>query len=225
MQPLQVVSTSDGSSSVYNPAFDGYYHSRHGAIQESEHVFMAAGLNRLLLQQKHINVLEIGFGTGLNALLTYYHARQNGVVIHYTSLEKFPLDESVYTELNYAAQLQLGEEGQRFFLDLHKEKWNTEVSLRPDFILHKRQMDIQDFNAPEQFELIYFDAFAPTAQPELWSDAVFVAMYHALRPSGILVTYCAKGEVKRAMKRAGFTLEALPGPPGKREMTRALKIL
>ncbi len=171
-----------------------------------------------------MNILEAGFGTGLNALLSLLWAEQHGVPVHYTALDIDPVPVPLATALNYPAALSAGAPNAgRYFSQLHEAPWNQSVELTARFELHKVSSAIETFGASNDFHLIYFDAFAPEAQPELWTGDVFAGMFHALKPGGLLVTYCAKGLVKRNMRSAGFVVERLPGPPGKREMTLAHK--
>jgi tRNA U34 5-methylaminomethyl-2-thiouridine-forming methyltransferase MnmC len=212
--------TSDGSSTLFVPALDEHYHSIHGALQESLHVFIEAGFKSREVQS--ISILEIGFGTGLNAWLTAIEAAKSDVQVEYTALEKYPLSDDEVAGLNYA-QLK-GYTGELpLFNQIHATEWESLQTITRHFSIRKMQVDLHDFNAQEVFDLIYFDAFAPSAQPDLWTEAIFNRIFIAMKPGGNLVTYCAKGQVKRNMKAAGFVVEALPGPPGKREMTRAIK--
>ena len=222
-----LITTEDGSHSLFVQELNEHYHSTHGAIQESRHVFIEAGLKLLLKQDAAaIHVLEIGFGTGLNALLTLAEAEKTGRVIHYTTLEAFPVEPELVPQLNYAQLLQESDDAvNHAFGLLHEAPWDREIAITPHFRLHKIKNTLQDATfGSAAFNLVYFDAFGPPVQPEMWTEDVFLKMHTALQPGGILVTYCAKGEVKRAMKKAGFTIERLPGPPGKREMTRATRI-
>lgn len=221
MKGVEQIVTSDGSHSLYVPALDETYHSRHGAVQESEHVFIRHGL-RYLIQSprayRPLRLLEVGFGTGLNALLTYKN--QWGQAVHYVSLETFPLDWELVKDLNYASESSLVP----FFENLHQAEWGKSVALSSLFTLHKIQTSLLEY-VPESssFDLIYFDAFAPSKQPELWTEAVMKKMYDSLADGGVLVTYCAKGQLKRDLKACGFVVETLQGPPGKKEMVRATK--
>lgn len=217
-----LVLTKDGSPTLFVPELDEHYHSIHGALQESLHVFINAGLQFLLDKGlKSINVFEVGFGTGLNALLSNDFAQQNNINIHYESLEDYPLaleEASVISD-----SLELTEDQKNFFQSMHEAVWNKPVQLNEHFSLHKRQEKLQEYKISNSADVIFFDAFAPSAQPQLWEEAIFQKMYEQLKLNGILVTYCAKGVVKRRLKACGFEVEAIPGPPGKREMTRALK--
>ena len=220
----ELVKTKDGSASLYSKEFDEQYHSVHGALQESRHVFIHAGLQFKIHRDKpsSLSVLEIGFGTGLNTLLTAVEAEKNKVHIKYTAIEKYPVENTIYPQLNYESVLA-DWDNDLLFKDIYTAEWEADKVITPFFSLRKCNMRIEDVQFFHQFDLIYFDAFAPSAQPELWTKSIFDSMYTALKPAGVLVTYCAKGEVKRIMKSAGFTVERLPGPIGKREMTRAIK--
>lgn len=216
-----IVPTADGSHTVVLPESGASYHSHHGAIQESMHVYIRAGLADALLYfaDDMLRVLEVGFGTGLNAFLTALEADRLRRRIDYTAMEPFPLSPEEASVLNYPEQLGYPE----LFLELHAAAWEVAVPVTKQFFLHKVHTDLQRFKSADPFHLIYFDAFTPGAQPELWTEAVFDRMYELLLPSGILVTYCSKADVRRAMQAAGFTVEKLPGPWGKREILRAMK--
>lgn len=205
--------TKDGSSTLYSAQFDQHYHSVHGAVQESQHVFLEMGLAQCQ-QDRPIRILEMGFGTGLNALMT---AMQAAMPVHYLSLEAFPISPAQQSELNYGKLLQ----AEQLFESLHAAAWNTSVEITPTFTLEKREELLKDFEGTTQIDLVYWDAFAPGAQPELWTEEVFSCVLGWMNPGGILTTYCAKGDVRRAMIAAGFEVEKVPGPPGKREMLRA----
>lgn len=223
MQRIPVI-TKDGSHTISVPEMNVTYHSVHGAIQESEHVFIKAGLlySGIFHYIGVHQVLEIGFGTGLNALLTLIEADRHKNRIYYTAIEPFPLDESVITQLNYCEQLNLPHY-QRLLEKMHQCGWEERYEITEHFCITKHKTSLQNFSTGESFSIIYYDAFAPNAQPELWTETVFEKLYNHLLPEGILVTYCSKGTVQRAMKVAGFTIEKIPGPPGKREMIRAVK--
>lgn len=218
---VQTVVTVDGTVTLYVPELDEHYHSIHGACQESLHVFIDAGLKFVADRTKTIRILEVGFGTGLNALLTYRHAEENRLRIEYCTVEKFPLDDNVIETLNYAKENE-----KKVFEKIHQCLWNENVRLSDSFSIEKINASLEESKVAEcKYDLIYFDAFAPLKQPELWTDGIFRKMFNSLNENGVLVTYCAKGEVRRVMKRAGFIVEKLPGPPGKREMTRGRKLV
>lgn len=216
----KIVTTSDGSSSIYLPDFDEHYHSHHGAMQESKHVFMKMGWELVAERKSHIDLLEVGFGTGLNAWLVYDELRKNSKVnsVHYTSLELYPVATEDAAQLNF-----IDAADRAVFMRLHEANWNTSVPLDEKFELEKQEVALQDFQTLRSYDLIFYDAFAPRVQPELWTAEIFQKLYTLLNPGGVLVTYCAKGEVRRNMIAAGFSVEKLPGPPGKREMLRAVK--
>ena len=240
---LNLIKTGDGSMSLYHAALDETYHSRHGAIAESQHVFIQSGLShwldqaqaRLMGQQpEDISILEMGFGTGLNALLTRLYqvdvggsissnefAATDEILIHYQSLEAYPLLPDIYESLAYSDSIGCDPE---LFLSLHKAPWNQKVAIAPDFSLTKNKMRFEDFSASQAYDLVYYDAFGARVQPELWEMERFLILHKALRKHGVLVTYAAKGSVRRALQEAGFAVERLPGPPGKREMLRGTKI-
>lgn len=212
--------THDGSHTIYIPEIDETYHSIHGAIQEAKHVFIHAGLSYFSDKNK-INVLEVGFGTGLNAILTYLFANDNQIMIDYQGVEAFPVAEDLINNLNYSDEIQ--GDIKKVFLSLHEKKWGEKHQLTPYFSLKKMQSKIQALEFNQEFDVVFFDAFGPRAQAEMWEKEIFVKLFNSLNDGGILVTYCAKGSVKRTLKDVGFKVENLPGPPGKREMTRALK--
>lgn len=224
---LQLINTKDGSTSLYSEKFDEPYHSRHGAIQESQHVFIRMGLEHFFKvnSPQELKIFEMGFGTGLNALLTYKWAIQEKIKIEYTSIEKFPLSKKEVDAMNYVSELKMHYE---IFEKIHD--WSA-ISRFPErfspyFDLLKVKVDLQESSkifAAESFDLIYFDAFAPSSQPHLWEVPIFESMYRLLKPGGFLTTYCAKGQVRRNMQAAGFTVEKVSGPPGKREMLRACR--
>lgn len=221
---VEVKQTKDGSNTLFVPELNEHYHSVHGALQESEHVFIQSGLLPALSQQPEtLHLLEIGFGTGLNAILTLPHALPGTTRIFYDTLEKYPLSEEVIKALQ-AERFLLNPELQDNFYRLHQAPWNEPVSIVPGFVLRKLEGALEAIALPEEYyDLVYFDAFAPEKQPELWTTEIFTKIYRAMMPGGKLVTYCAKGSFKRALRAAGFQVEALPGPPGKREMTRAIR--
>ena len=220
---MNLVKTSaDGSSTVYSPQFDEHYHSLHGAVQESTHVFIKAGLEKAGLTRHSLKILEMGFGTGLNCLLTLLENERMCKDIRYYTLEAFPLQPDVLEKLNHPAVLA-GDFVNAWFEKIHSAPWNRDVAIDKRFSLLKREITLQEFSAPETFDLVYYDAFSPATQPELWTGEIFGKLYSLMSEDAILVTYCSKGSVKRNLKQAGFTVESIQGPPGKREMTRAIR--
>lgn len=217
----QIIKTLDGSNTIFIPEFDETYHSKHGAIQESLHVFVSSGL-KFKTELININVLEIGFGTGLNALLTLIHSEETKKNIKYTSVEAYPLKWNLLSKLNYTDIIFNG----KYFAvyeKIHKCLWESFSVISPNFMLRKHNIKLQNIVFKSEFDIVYFDAFAPRVQSELWTERIFTSMYIALKPGGVLVTYCAKGSVKRTLKSVGFDLQSIPGPPGRREMSRAIK--
>lgn len=207
--------TKDGSSTLYSARFDQHYHSIHGAVQESQYVFLDMGL-KAIGGMEPIRILEMGFGTGLNAFMT---CQQTNRAVHYVSLEAFPLSQEEVRDLNYGKLLEDAETFQR----IHDASWEEIVSITDQFSLNKHHIALEDFPGTTDIDLVYWDAFAPGSQPELWTEEVFRRVYSWMSPGGILTTYSAKGDVRRALIAAGFHIEKLPGPPGKREMLRATR--
>jgi tRNA U34 5-methylaminomethyl-2-thiouridine-forming methyltransferase MnmC len=220
----QVVLTKDGSHTISIPELNVTYHSIHGAIQESQHIFIEAGLKAsdLFSYIGVHHVLEVGFGTGLNALLTLIEADKEENRIYYTGIDLYPLHEQQAALLNYCTLLQVPDY-QRLFMKMHEGPWNEMFEITEFFRLTKVADSILNFTSDNLYSVIYFDAFAPSAQPELWTKEVFEKLFNLLHPEGLLLTYCSKGDVRRAMQAAGFTVEKIPGPPGKREILRARK--
>lgn len=217
-----LVTTGDGSPTLYVPSLKEHYHSTFGAFTESMHVFIETGLKHILPSRPEISVFEMGFGTGLNAWLTALEAEKTGCRIHYTAIESEPLDSALTAQLKYNELMGLPDDG--MFGKLHESSWNETVQLTPSFDLQKIHADFSEFDIRcSIFDLVYFDAFGPEVQPELWLPEVFYKIAASMKPGGVLVTYSVKGSVKRALKSAGLTIEKLPGPPGKREILRALK--
>jgi tRNA U34 5-methylaminomethyl-2-thiouridine-forming methyltransferase MnmC len=212
--------TADGSHTLFIPEMDEHYHSVNGAVQESRHVFIEAGLHHL--PQKTVNVLEIGFGTGLNAFLTVLDSAATASTVYYYSFELYPLSLEVIEALNYGEMIC--KDKNDVFHALHTADWNRAVKITENFTLYKIQGDSNREQLPEGIDLVYFDAFAPDKQPEMWNQEIFNKLFAAMNPGGILTTYCAKGMVRRMMKEAGYSVERIPGPPGKREMLRATKL-
>ena len=222
LDKIDFIMTGDGSHTLYVEELNETYHSRHGAIQEALHVFINAGLGHL--NQKKISVLEIGFGTGLNTFLTLLESQKQNIEINYTSIETFPLIEKLTKQLNFMDELNSNKVESNWFNKIHSSEWGDYQEINKIFRLNKINVDLVSYRTTEQFNVIYFDAFAPQVQPEMWTTNIFEEMYKCLLKGGALVTYCAKGNVKRSLKEVGFKIETLPGPPGKREMTRAIKL-
>lgn len=218
----QIVITGDGSHSISIPAKGISYHSTHGAIQESRHVFIEAGLKPLLPAQPAVAIFEMGFGTGLNALLTLQQAIAAGKPIHYTAIELYPLQPGEYDILNYATLLH-DDMLQPLFIAMHLAPCGKDIMIHPLFTLHKITAPLEGLVLNNTFDVIYYDAFAPNDQPEMWTEAIFRQMFSLLNDNGVLVTYCSKGIVRRALRAVGFIVYKLPGPPGKREIVKAIK--
>ncbi len=220
----QLLLTADGSHTVELEPGGETFHSRHGAIQESAHVYMAQGWDQLpKAAGRKVSVLEMGLGTGLNVLLTLLKARSEGVSVYYEALELYPLEEALYTSLNYCSCLQKPEL-HPVFLKIHEAEWEQPVQVEKGFELIKKKVSLTAFIPGQQYSLIYFDAFSPNNQGDLWTIEQFSRLYQALEPGGLLVTYCSKSDVRRAMQAAGFTVGKVPGPWGKRDMVQASKI-
>ncbi len=209
--------TADGSHSVRSGKFDVLYHSMHGAIQESKHVFLRSGLD--LIHKDKINILEMGFGTGLNMLLTLIENEKLRKSISYHSIEAYPLEREKVKQLNYLEILDRQDLTSTFY-NFHSSDWNQNHMINDHFNYTKFHTLIQDIDLEDHYDLVYYDAFAPTTQEELWTPEIFTKIGRNLNPEAILVSYCAKGSFKRALLEAGFTIEKIPGPPGKREMIR-----
>lgn len=216
---VSIVATNDGSHTIQLQNKNVTYHSINGAIQETNHVFINAGLKYLIEQgYTNINLLEVGFGTGLNVLLSVTNAINQKIFCN--TIEPFPLDSSIIQKLNYGTVLQQ----QNLFDMLHNSAFDLEIKVNSNFTLLKSNCYLQSFESTKKFNLVYFDAFAPDDQPELWTEEVFTKVYNFMQPNAVLVTYCSKGIVNRTMKHVGFAIQKLQGPPGKREMIRATKI-
>lgn len=217
---MKLEQTADGSYTLYVPELDEHYHSVKGALTESQHIFIDMGLKHSTVPSPRI--LEIGLGTGLNCFLTLLTAEETERHIHYTGIERYPLDMETISKLDYPNLIHKAHETDYFAI--HQTPWEKDVELSPWFTLHKLEGDFTCYTFDKGYDIIYFDAFAPEKQPEMWEQSLFDKLYHVLNEGGILTTYCAKGVVRRMLQTAGFKVERLPGPPGgKREMLRATK--
>ena len=236
----KIITTADGSSTIQIEDWNEQYHSIHGAIQEANHVYIKHGFlffaeggsqqtEKIPHPEKHltkltknskINILEIGFGTGLNALLTFLKSNELDIKINYTGVEAYPISSAELAQLNYNDKLKFDD---LIFQKMHQIPWEQPKKVSANFVLEKQQKFFQNISAEQKFDVIYFDAFGPRVQPELWTEDIFRIMYRALRDNGVLTTYSAKGSVRRALQTVGFTVERLEGPPGKREMLRGTK--
>lgn len=228
----KIITTGDGSKTIHMPDWNEQYHSTHGALQEALHVFIEMGLRFSLSRREvytaldaapkrdknqPISILEYGLGTGLNAMLTaQYHTETS---IHYTGIEAFPISKEEVNAMEYGSLLG----DQNLYDRIHDTSWEFIHEIRPDFRLEKKQLSFDQIAYKDQYDIIYFDAFGPRVQPELWTESIFKGAFNALKVGGVLTTYCAQGQARRNMQAAGFTVERLPGPPGKREMLRATK--
>ena len=216
----EIVITSDGSHTIYVPELNEHYHSIHGAIQESRHIFIESGLK--FCNTDPVSIFEVGFGTGLNALLTLIEGARIQKTISYTSIEKFPLNGNILRLLNHRDMT--GDTGTMIFESIHKAPWNIKAKISSIFNIEKIKGDLITDDVTGCFDLIYFDAFGPDKQPEMWTQAVFSKIAAITKKGGIFLTYSAKGEVKRNLRSCGFEVTLLPGPPGKRQIIRAIKI-
>jgi len=215
----QIVLTEDGSHSVLHLELHETYHSIHGAIQESEHTFIDAGLRQCRLPS--LKILEIGFGTGLNAFLTLVETEKTRQKVFYTTVELYPLSLESAASLNYPDLI--AKDKKNIFYLLHTSPWQKHITLTKDFDLYKIQENFTKLRLTDTYDLVYFDAFSPEKQPEMWTNERFQMLYDCCNPGAILTTYCAKGAVRRALQTAGFSVERIPGAKGKREMLRARK--
>lgn len=213
--------TADGTYTLYIPEIDEHYHSVNGAAVEARHVYLTEALKHH--GGKSVSVLEVGFGTGLNAFLTLLESIREGITIHYTTLELYPLDAEQVRLLNYGAQL--APEYAQLYFALHDAPWNEPVEITEGFILEKRNCDLLTCELEGDYDVVYFDAFAPEKQGEMWSEKIYGRIFERMTPGGVMTTYCAKGVVRRGFQAVGFTVERIPGPPGKREMLRAVKAI
>ena len=216
----EIITTGDGSKTIQIMDWQEQYHSKHGAIQEAYHVFIKSGLD--LFENQEINILEIGFGTGLNAFITLIEFDKQNLKVNYTGVEAYPVSIEELNQLNYLEELKSLSRKDDFDL-MHTSPWGDKVEIVENFNLKKEQILFKEISAIAEYDLIYFDAFGARVQPELWTVEIFQIMFNAMKSNGYLVTYAAKGSVRRAMQEVGFLVERLPGPPGKREMLRARK--
>lgn len=215
-----ILHTHDGSTTIHIEEWDECYHSKFGAIQEAQHVFIKNGLS--LFKDQSISILEIGFGTGLNALITFLESKKLGLQVDYVGIEAYPISQTEIKEMNYVSELK-AESDEAVFETMHSCPWEEKINLKIDFDLTKKKQFFHEIEYVEQFDLIYFDAFGYRVQPELWTFEIFKLMFKALKKNGVLVTYAARSIIKKNMQEAGFNVEKLQGPPGKREMFRATK--
>ncbi len=225
-QSRHIILTEDSSHTIAIPERDITYHSKHGAVQESMHVFIRSGLDYFIrhkpnVQYKSIQIFEMGFGTGLNALLSLQYAIEHNQKIIYQTAELLPLSTGEVLQLNYTDFAAAGLK--ESFYTMHTCEWDKPILIHLYFSFQKMKTALEKFETPKQFHVIYFDAFDPNTQPELWTESIFKKIFDMLYINGLLVTYCSKGIVQRAMKAAGFKIEKLKGPPGKREIVRAVK--
>ncbi|WP_282031460.1 tRNA (5-methylaminomethyl-2-thiouridine)(34)-methyltransferase MnmD [Winogradskyella eximia] len=227
----KIITTSDGSKTIQIEEWNEQYHSIHGAIQEANHVFLKHGLffytdiisnSELVSESQPVSILEIGFGTGLNAFLTLIEAEKLKLPLNYVGVEAYPVQIEEINQLNYVELISTSHNA--VFEKLHETPWERPHDITPLFKLEKLQKFFKEIEAKDKFDIIYFDAFGARVQPDLWTEDIFKIMFNALKVNGILVTYSAKGSVRRAMQAVGLTVERLPGPPGKREMLRATKL-
>ncbi len=223
MYQKRIITSEDGSHTIELIGENEQYHSTHGAIQESNHVYIKYGLASVSQNKEQINILEVGMGTGLNVLLTFQYALENNLTIHYTAVEAYPLEKEIWGQLNYA-EIIGGTQLKDFYHKIHESDWNKEILLNDRFHFQKIDLPIQEVPlASDHYNLVYFDAFNPDLEPQLWSEEVFGKLFKSMRNESLLSTYSTKGIIKRALKSCGFSIEKKPGPPGKREILNAIK--
>ena len=216
----EIILTEDGSHTIFVPELSEHYHSIHGAVQESQFIFINSGLRHI--RSSPVRIFEAGFGTGLNAYLTAMESSSANRKIYYTSIEKYPLSAEITGRLNYSGLFPGAEAG--LFSLIHSSPWNSSADITNTFTLTKIEGDLTKASPQGQFDLIYFDAFGPDKQPEMWTGEIFENISAITVTGGVFVTYSAKGSVRRSLKNAGFDVSLLPGPPGKRQIIRAVKI-
>lgn len=217
MEKLRI--TDDGSATLYSPEFDQYYHSVRGAKSETQRVYIELGLWAKMEEKSEINILEVGFGTGLSALMTAMEAQKNGLRVHFKSLEPFPISEQDTQLLNYESELNTN-----LLAQIHQANWEEIVEINPNFFLQKIKTTLQEFTTDTLFDVIYFDAFAPSSQPELWTEEIFIKIASMIQKGGFLTTYCSKTLIRKALQSAGFKVEKHVGMWGKREVVRAVLV-
>lgn len=225
-EKLKIITTEDGSHSLYNEELQETYHSFHGAYRESIHVFMIYGLDSWLARNPRkfpIRIFEVGFGTGLNAWLTLVWAEQNQIPVLYHTIEPFPIEKEIYNKLNYIEHDHGIWHFHKYFEALHQAPWNEGGPVSEYFNFKKDKVTLEEAQL-YPCDVVFFDAFAPSKQPELWKKEALEKVTDAMRPGGLFTTYSATGQLKRDLKELGMEVEILPGPPGKKEMTRAWKI-
>lgn len=218
---IKIITTEDGSNSLFDEDLNETYHSTRGARGESDHVYIREGLEHWLAnnQAEEIKILEIGLGTGLNAFLTALFAKENDLKVQFSTLEPFPIAKEIYENLNF----HNSEEEKKLLQEIHEDEWEQTLAVTPFFDLQKTKTKLENFKSEHHFNIIYFDAFAPSKQPEVWSPENLKKCFALLKPGGVLVTYCAQGQFKRNLADAGFEVETLQGAMGKKEMVRGLK--
>jgi len=225
MYQKKIIISDDGSHTIELIGMNEQYHSTHGATQESNHVYIKHGLERISKHKGKINILEVGMGTGLNVLLSWAYAKKHGLKVEYNAIEAFPLSSDLWTLLNYAQELDLPF-SKEVFSKIHSSAWGQEIVLDDNFSLIKKEEAIQEsILLNNHFDVVYFDAFNPDLEPNLWTEKVFQKIYTSMNNNSVLSTYSTKGLIKRALKSCGFGIEKKPGPPGKREILNAIKTL
>ncbi len=219
----EIVTTKDGSTTIKRSDINECYHSVHGALQESQHVFIESGLDIISSSLRSIKIFEMGFGTGLNALLTLKWAKEHKLQIEYITVENHPLTLEIASKMNYTDKDALKNYSSDF-IQLHDAAWDAQENINQTFSITKLRTNLRELTIDDKFDLVYYDAFSPDRQPELWTIDIFKKLYSMMMSEGVLTTYCAKGYVRRNMQAAGFEVERIPGPPGKREMLRATRL-